>query len=59
MAAFLRPGVREVASRLVPCSAWRAASLSWVAGEYTIAGGLADARRLARQAHVMEAATVA
>jgi ubiquinone/menaquinone biosynthesis C-methylase UbiE len=28
-----------------------------VAGEYTIAGGLADARRLARQAHVMAAAT--
>jgi len=31
----------------------------WMAGEYTIAGGLADARRLARQARVMEAATVA
>jgi SAM-dependent methyltransferase len=31
----------------------------WVAGQYTIAGGLADARRLARQARVMEAATVA
>jgi hypothetical protein len=30
-----------------------------VAGEYTIAGGLADARRLARQARVMEAATAA
>ncbi len=30
-----------------------------MAGEYTIAGGLADARRLARQAHVMEAATLA
>jgi ubiquinone/menaquinone biosynthesis C-methylase UbiE len=29
-----------------------------VAGEYTIAGGLADARRLARQAQVMQAATV-
>jgi ubiquinone/menaquinone biosynthesis C-methylase UbiE len=28
-----------------------------VAGEYTIAGGLADAQRLARQAHVMAAAT--
>lgn len=30
-----------------------------MAGEYTIAGGLADARRLARQARVMEAATAA
>jgi ubiquinone/menaquinone biosynthesis C-methylase UbiE len=30
-----------------------------VAGEYTIAGGLADARRLARQAQVMQAATSA
>jgi Protein-L-isoaspartate(D-aspartate) O-methyltransferase (PCMT) len=30
-----------------------------VAGEYTIAGGLADARRLARQAQVMETATMA
>ncbi len=30
-----------------------------VGGEYTIAGGLADARRLARQARVMEAATAA
>jgi ubiquinone/menaquinone biosynthesis C-methylase UbiE len=30
-----------------------------VAGEYTIAGGLADARRLARQAQVMQAATAA
>jgi ubiquinone/menaquinone biosynthesis C-methylase UbiE len=30
-----------------------------VAGEYTIAGGLADAQRLARQAHVMAAATEA
>ena len=28
-------------------------------GEYTIAGGLADARRLARQARVMETATMA
>jgi SAM-dependent methyltransferase len=30
-----------------------------VAGEYTITGGLADARRLARQAQVMESATMA
>jgi ubiquinone/menaquinone biosynthesis C-methylase UbiE len=30
-----------------------------VAGEYTIAGGLADAQRLARQAHVMAEATEA
>jgi SAM-dependent methyltransferase len=30
-----------------------------VAGEYTIAGGLADARRLARQAQVMQTATMA
>jgi ubiquinone/menaquinone biosynthesis C-methylase UbiE len=30
-----------------------------VAGEYTIAGGLADARRLARQAQVMQDATAA
>lgn len=30
-----------------------------MAGDYTIAGGLADARRLARQARVMEAATEA
>jgi ubiquinone/menaquinone biosynthesis C-methylase UbiE len=30
-----------------------------VAGDYTIEGGLADARRLARQARVMEAATAA
>jgi hypothetical protein len=31
--------------------------LAAVSGEYTIAGGLTDAQRLARQAHVMEDAT--
>ena len=36
-----------------------AGSLAQVAGEYTIAAGLADAQRLARQARVMEAATSA